>query len=179
MPSRMVDWDNAELAVDATVLGLGNIWLPLIHLKPVKNEVCHWSDFTFDKLISSLEEETGAKIDTGAYQFVYGNIKFTNPRAWNIVLKRFGDSAHEQGNILQLTIQRKEQTPVTAQTRAAEDRVEFPGVAFHQRHQRAKSSFGGGSSDFSVNSEGVTQERGPGWESPQRGTRTGGRGLGI
>lgn len=114
--SRAFAWDDVELAVDATVLGLGLIWLPLIQLKPVKSETCHWSDFTFAKFISSLEAETGTKINTGTVQFVYRDIKFSNPGAWNIVLKRFGESVSGQENILRLTVQIKKQLPSTIET---------------------------------------------------------------
>lgn len=114
----LFSWDNVELRIDATELNMGEVWLPMIDLKPGnKHAFCHWADFNLASLYTSLSAEAGVIISPNTHKFVYLNsakpFEFYREGAYRIILKRFSQ-AFQPDDILQFQILRH-----TPQTRTA------------------------------------------------------------
>ncbi|KAK5095193.1 hypothetical protein LTR70_003649 [Exophiala xenobiotica] len=151
------DWDDIEVKIDADVLDLGTVWLPMIDLKPFsQGQNCHWKDFEFHKLNSQFSHETGFKIDLNSHEYVYpgraGRFTFHRPGAYKVMLKRFSQDAARRDNILRLSIQPRtsdqptagisKRTPVMDGKRSDIEQITPPS--------RAKSLFTGSATDYST-----------------------------
>ena len=91
------DWDNVEIKIDASKLGLGTVWLPMFDLKPTKNRICHWADFELNGLYELFAQDTGHAADSSLYEFVYTagaeDFPFYRQGAFKVVLRRFSQSS--------------------------------------------------------------------------------------
>lgn len=80
------------MKIDADVLNLGPVWLPMIDLKPLsQGQHCHWKDFELHKLNSLFSHETVFKIQSNSHEYVYlghaGRFTFYRPGAYKVMLK--------------------------------------------------------------------------------------------
>lgn len=145
-PITTVDWDNIEVVVDATVLGLDPAWLPMINLKPNTAEQCHWRDFELKSLLSNFESDTGKKIDMAVYEFIYDNFAFGRQGGYSIALKRFVALGERRGETFHLRVEAKAKTDRTGDDRG----MMTPDRDIHGRRSReAKSGFTGSPGDYS------------------------------
>lgn len=145
-PNTTVDWDDIEVVVDATVLGLDQTWLPMINLKPNTAEPIHWKDFEFKALLINFERDNNKKIDMTLYEFVYDNFAFSRQGGYSIALKRFVALGEGRGETFQLRVESKNKMDHTRNFQ----RLSTPNSTILVRRSRdAKSSYSGSPGNFS------------------------------
>lgn len=145
-----LDWDAIEIAIDARVIGLGTVWLPMIDIKPDAAGPYHWSDFDITKLREHIENDTEKKIDMTIHNLVYQrgfNEVVVNARgSYKIALKWFVERGEGRGKIFHLSVRPKDGALGTGSSQI-QKLQESP---WPTRQARAnKSQFDGASSDFS------------------------------
>lgn len=142
LPSRSkFDWDAIEVSINADVLDLGTIWLPMVDIKPEQNPQCAWHQFELEDLKRQFRAETGLVLDTDQYELIYltdqKQFPFNRTGGYRIALKRFAEAGGALDNVLSLQIQAREGGPEDAcRTNAS-------------RPKRARSHFVGANSDYS------------------------------
>jgi len=141
-PSRSkFDWDAIEVSINADVLDLGTIWLPMVNIKPDQNPQYAWHQFELEDLKRQFEAETGLVLDTDQYDLIYltdqQQFPFNRTGGYRIALKRFAEAGGALDNVLSLQIQAREGSPEdVCRTNAS-------------RPKRARSCFIGADSDYS------------------------------
>lgn len=156
-------WDDLDVKVNATELGFGVVWFPMMYLKPERDKQCHWTKFELGALVKTLTDETGLVVDLKKHQFVYDDIIFTNRGAWKTVIRRFEKSMSKPGQRepLYLAIELKEKQQKTSIRTAEKRGLEIEPASDYipaQSAKRAKSSFTGTTSDYTADSEGEDTE---------------------
>lgn len=133
------NWDVVEVSIDAEILDLGTIWLPMVSIKPDPAVASVWYQFELEDLKKSFESETGVVLATEKYDLLYANehstLAFNRNGGFRIALKRFMEAGGAANNILSFQIQARK----PKSTRGTES----------QRSKRARSPPTGAEGDFS------------------------------
>jgi len=134
-PERIA-WDIIEVHIDATDLGERNpVLIPMADLKPQIQKVhISWNQFNLVDLCSRFTAETGKEIDMSEHEFCYnvGELVFSRPGAYKIMLKRFAEGRNPNDNILHLRV--RKQTPVEQERQGVKDSL----VERHRSRPRVK-----------------------------------------